>query len=541
VAGVTALKRIANIIGWVGTALVFAAVVVRFTKPDWDQYAVYGAWAGLACLVLYVLGQYRDILDYFRQRQARYGALASLSVVIVLGLLVAVNYLSARQNKRWDLTENQLFSLSDQTVKLLKGLDGPLKFIVFDRGDSLDRYRPVLTEYGYHSSNVSTEYVDADKKPVQAKQYNVETYGTIVLEYKGRSERATSAAEQELGNALVKVITGEKKKVYFVQGHGEKEFTSSARTGYSTIADALDKDNYTVEALVLPQGQDVPADASVVVIAGPTADYLEQEVEMLSRFLNRGGHLLALLDPPDKADAAMPLLESLLISWSMLPGRDVVVDISGMGRMFGTDDASMPVAASYPPHPITEQFRMLTAFPMARSVTPGPAGARTARAIIETSPRSWAETDVKELLASGKVAMEADKGDKPGPITIGAAVAAVAPDAEKAGAETPGDPQGTDAKTDDEAKKPETRVVVIGDSDFAANAYLGIQGNKDLFVNTVNWLAQQENLISIRPKDASDRRVTLTAGQQSGVFWLSLLLLPALALGAGVATWARRK
>lgn len=536
------MKRIANIIGWVGTVLVFAAVIVRFAKPDWDQYAIYGAWAGLACLVLYVLGQWRDILDYFQRRQARYGALASVSVLIVLGLLVGVNYLSARQNKRWDLTENQLFSLSDQTVKLLKGLDGPLKFIVFDRGDSLDRYKPVLTEYSYHSSNVSTEYVDADKKPVQAKQYNVETYGTIVLEYKGRSERATSASEQELGNALVKVITGEKKKVYFVQGHGEKDFTSSARTGYSTVADALGKDNYTVEPLVLPQGQDVPTDASVVVIAGPTADYLEQEVEMLRRFLNRGGHLLALMDPPEKADATMPLLEGLLVSWSLLPGRDVVVDISGMGRMFGTDDASMPVAATYPPHPITEQFRMLTAFPMARSVTPGPAtGGRTARAIIETSPRSWAETDVKELLASGKVAMEADKGDKPGPIAIGAAVAAVAPDAEKADAAKTDAAHAADPAKADEPKKPETRVAVIGDSDFAANAYLGIQGNKDLFVNAVNWLAQQENLISIRPKDASDRRVTLTAGQQSGIFWLSLLLLPALALGAGVVTWARRK
>src|SRR5690606_12223980 len=138
----------------------------------------------------------------------------------------------------------------------------------------------------------------------------------------------------------------------FVQGHGEKDFASSTRTGYSSVADALGKDNYDVEALVLPQHQEVPADASVVVIAGPTADYLQPEVDMLSRYLNRGGHLLALLDPPEKAEATMPVLENLLISWSLLPGRDVVVDISGMGRLFGTDDASMPVAATYPPHPI---------------------------------------------------------------------------------------------------------------------------------------------------------------------------------------------
>ena len=535
------MKSIVNGIGWVGTVLVFASVVVRFAKPDWDQYAIYGAWAGLACLVLYVLGQWREILDYFKKRQARYGALASASVLIVLGLLVAVNYLSSRQNKRWDLTENQLFSLSEQTVKLLKGLDAPLKFVVFDRGDGLDRYKPVLTEYGYHSDKVTTEYVDADKKPVQAKQYAVETYGTIVLEYKGRQERATSASEQELGNALVKIITGEKKKVYFVQGHGEKDHASADRSGYSTVSSALEKDNFGIEKLVLIQGQDVPADASVVIVAGPTADLLQLEVDMLRRYLNKGGHLLVLLDPIEKPEAEMPLLEGLVREWAINPGRDVVVDISGMGRLFGTDDASMPVVATYPPHPITEGFRVLTAFPMSRSVAALEAtGGRIARPILETSARSWAEADVKELLASGKVAMEVDKGDRTGPISIGAAVAAVAPDAEKADPATPGGAPEDPAKKDD-AKKPETRVAVIGDSDFAANSYLGIQGNKDLFVNTVNWLAQQENLIAIRPKEASDRRVTLTAGQQSGVFWLSLLLIPVAALGAGVYTWSRRR
>ncbi len=534
------MQRIANIIGWIGTALVFGAVIARFAKPEWDQYAVYAAWAGLAGLVLYVLGQWRDILDYFKRRQARYGALAGASVLIVLGLLVAVNYLSSRQNKRWDLTENQLYSLSDQTVKLLNGLDAPLKFTVFDRGDSLDRYKPMLGEYGYHSPSVTTEYVDADKKPVLAKQYNVETYGTIILEYKGRSERATSASEQELGNALVKVITGETRKVYFTQGHGEKDHADSGRAGYSTVAAALEQDNYAVEKLVLPQVEDVPADASVVVMAGPTADLFQQEAEMLDRYLNRGGHLFVLLDPMEQAAASLPFLEGLLRQWSINAGHDVVVDVSGMGRLFGTDDASMPVAATYPPHPITERFRLLTAFPMARSVTALPAnGSRTARAIIETSPRSWAETDVRELMTSGKVAMDESAGDRTGPISIAAAVAATAPDAETAAADDAQEEAGT-ADTAPE-KKPETRVAVIGDSDFAANAYLGVQGNKDLFVNSVNWLAQQENLISIRPKDVSDRRVTLTAGQQSAVFWLSLLLIPALALGAGVMTWSRRK
>lgn len=530
------MQRILGIVGWLGTALVFSAVVVRFVKPELDQYAIYAAWAGLVCVLLYTAGQWREIVGYFAQRQARYGALASASVLIVLGILVAVNYLSARQNKRWDLTANRQFSLSDQTVKLLKGLDAPVKVLVFDRGSDLDRYKPTLSEYEYQSPQLKAEYIDADKKPVQARQYKVDTYGTVVLEYKGRQERATSASEQELANALIKVITGQKKKAYFVRGHGEKDHTSADRGGYTTVSAALERDNYEVEALVLPQNQEVPADASVVIMAGPKTDLLQPEADMLRRFLNRGGHLLVLLDPPDAADASLPSLESLLAEWAIRTGKDVVVDISGMGRLFGTDDPSMPVAATYPSHPITEGFRLLTAFPLARSITPaeGAVNGRSARPIVETSAKSWAEIDVKQLLSDGKVAMEQDKGDKIGPVVIGAATAAIAPDAEKK-AET--DP----AAKDDPAGKPESRIAVIGDSDFAANAYLGVQGNRDLFLNAVNWLAQQEGLISIRPREPSDRRITMTARQQSGVFWLSLLVIPAAALGAAIMTWSRRR
>ena len=138
------IKNILNIVGWLGTALVVAAVAVRFFRPEWDQYAIYAAWAGLACVVLYTLGQWREIVDYFRQRNARYGAIAGVSVLAFLAILVAVNYLSFRQNKRWDLTKNKQYTLSDQTMKLLQNLDMPVKFLVFDRADNFDRFRSAL-------------------------------------------------------------------------------------------------------------------------------------------------------------------------------------------------------------------------------------------------------------------------------------------------------------------------------------------------------------------------------------------------------------
>jgi len=524
------IKNILNIVGWLGTALVVAAVAVRFLRPEWDQYAIYAAWAGLGCVVLYTLGQWREILDYFRQRNARYGAIAGVSVLVFVGILVAINYLSFRQNKRWDLTKNQQYTLSDQTVKLLKNLNQPVKFLVFDKADGFDRFRTALEGYKYQSpSKVDVEYIDIDKKPVEARQYQIQSYGTVVVEYGGRREQVTSADEQDLTGGLVKALNPNKKKVYFVGGHGEKDIDSSDRDGYSEVKAALGRDNYDVAKIVLAQEKDVPADASVMVIAGPKTDLLQPEADMLQRFLRKGGHVFVMIDPPDEKSPAAPVLEALLKDWDFQADKDVVVDASGMGQLIGTD-ASVPVVATYPSHPITERFNVITAYPLARSITPilPASNGRAAVPIIQTSARSWAEMDMAQL-RTGRVELNADKGDKAGPVTIGAVTATAATDVPKA------DPSKTDQRP------PESRFVTIGDSDFAANYAVRIQGNEDLFVNTINWLAQQENLISIRPKPASDSRLTITARQANTLLIASLLVIPALVFGTGVWTWWRKR
>jgi ABC-type uncharacterized transport system involved in gliding motility auxiliary subunit len=507
-------------------------------SADVDRYVFYAAVTGVVLVLISVIGQ----MD-FRQRRTRQGTLTTVGVLVVLGILVAVNYLSNRRNTRWDLTANRQYSLSEQTVKILRGLDSPVKFLVFDKETEFDRFRPRLTSYAYESDNVSVEYIDADKRPVQAKQYNVDTYGTVVIEYKGRTERVSSEAEQELTNGLIKVVTGAQKKVYFTQGHGEKNTDSSERDGYNAISGALGRDNYAVAKVVLVQAQDVPADASVLVIAGPTADLLPPEGDILRRYLARGGHLLVLLDPPENKSGPMPVLEGLLKEWAIEAGNDVVVDVSGLGQLLGTD-ASVPVAAKYSQHPITNGFGVLTAYPLARSITAKTEGAngRFPQTIVETSERSWAETNVTELRASGKVEMNA--GDKAGPVSIAAAVSATATDAAKPPEKPATEAAKTEkeaAKPEEEAPKPETRLAVIGDSDFAANFALGIQGNRDLFMNAVNWLAQQENLIAIRPREADDRRITLTEAGRDLAFWLSIVGAPVVVFGAGIYTWWRRR
>ena len=525
------LKTIVSVIGWLGTALVFAAVAIRFLRPEWLQYGTYMTYAGLVCILIYMLGQWRDVMSFYRRRQARFGTISIISVLVALGIVIAINYLSSRQNKRWDLTENQTYSLSDQTVKVLSELDSPVQFTVFDQDANFQRFRDRLDAYDYQSDRVTVDYVDMDRQPARAKQAEVQSYGTIVMSYKDRVQRVTSTEEQEVTNGLIKLVTGAEKKVYFTQGHGERDTAASDRNGYSAVAGALGRDNFSVAPVVIAQQKDVPADATVVIIAGPRTDFLAPEVDALRRFVAKGGKVLAMLDPPAPGAADVVNLRAFLKEWAIDIGDDVVVDASGMGQLFG-GDATVPVAASYPSHPITEGFRVMTAFPLARSVRPveGGAGGRTAQPIVETSAQSWAETDLKSLV-SGKVEFNAEQGDRQGPIALAAAVSAPA-------TETAAPPSGNASP---DAPKPESRIVATGDSDFAANNAIGIQGNQDLFLNAVNWLAQQENLIAIRPRDAQDRRITLTADQQQRIMLLSVFVIPGLVFAAGGYTWWRRR
>jgi ABC-type uncharacterized transport system involved in gliding motility auxiliary subunit len=534
--------RIANILGWAGVALVFAAVALRFIKPElirvWQGLAI----GGLVCILIYVLSQWREIVAALTRRQARYGTLALISVVTVLAILVGINYIASRQNKRWDLTSSQQFTLSDQTRKVVQGLKRPLKMMVFSREDDFQRFRDRVEEYGYLSKQVRPEYIDADRQPALVRQYQINQYGTIAVEYDGRIERVTSTDEQELTNAIIKAVEGQQKKVYFTAGHGEHDPTSAdERIGYNTIASALGRDNFMVEKLSLAQKPDVPDDAAVVVVAGPTSDFLQPEIDALKRYLNKGGKAILMVDPPDRADAP-PLanLIALAREWGIEVGNNLVIDRSGIGQLL-RGGPGMPVATNYPSHAITERFNVLTAFPLARSVSPvtgNEASGRTAQPLVETSPQSWAEADVKALAERRAVDFNEGAGDKQGPISLAAAVSATAPNppapAEQAKPAAPGG-------TPPEPPRRETRVVVFGDSDFVSNDGVGVPGNADLFLNSVNWAAQQENMIAIRPKSPEDRRVTLTADQQTRIAWFSMLLLPGAIIAAGFYTWWRRR
>jgi ABC-type uncharacterized transport system involved in gliding motility auxiliary subunit len=521
------LKPILNILSYVGIALVFGALAVRFTKPEWDQYAVYATWTGLVLVVLYTIGQWREIVTFFKRRNARYGAIATVSLLVMVGVLVLANYLSFRRNVRWDLTENSINSLSEQSQKVLTGLDAPMRLIVFDQRLNFDRYRERLNQYGETSRQVTVEYVDAAQDPVRTRKYEIQAVPTLVIEHKDRTEKVISLDERGITGAIIRVVTGQQRKLYFVQGHGEKDPAGMDEAGYSEVVQFLTADNIVVEPLQLTLKPEVPSDATMLAIVGPTADFLDPEIEAVKKYLANGGRLMMMLDPViEETGPATPKLLALAQEWGVDFGTNVVLDLSGRSE----SATVVVVPPPYPTHPVTERFRVFTVFPLARSVraVASPPADRTVQPLVETSQAAWAETDIKALRAGGgELQMNPESGDLAGPVSLAVTVSTPAP---------PEEPAEGAPKT-----PPQTRLALFGDSDFASNAVARSGGNVNFFVNTVNWLSAQENLIAIRPREAGDSRLTITSLQARAVWWLSVLVMPALIFAAGIWSWRLRR
>ena len=522
------MKRIIGLLGWVGVLLVLASVVIKFTKPEWPFQTL--ALAGLVVVLIYAAASWREFAGVFQGRNAQYGSVAAGSVLAVIAILVFINYIGNRQNYRWDLTSSKTFTMSDQTKQLLTSIKGPLTIRLYysrQNGDSEQPHRDRMENYEYLSKQVSIEYIDANAKPTEAEKDEITAVPTLIFRYGGRTQRATSDDETSVANALKKLIEGKAKKAYFTEGHGERDTDEAqAPQGYKGISAALTDENFEVAKLQIAQKGSIPADCTVLVIAGAHNDFLPQETDLVTAYVKNGGKLLLLIDPPAKGGTVQPTsLISLAKEWGMQVGDDIVVDPQGQLSGF---DASVPIGIPLQ-HPINAKAKAVTAFKLARSIVPveGGVDGHVAQTFVQSGPGSWSEHDVKGLYDTGRPEKNVDKGDKAGPISLAAAASAPAP--------------GNAASADPDAPKPESRVVVVGDSDFATNQMAGIGGNADLFLNAMNWLAQQENLIAIRPKDPEDRRLQLSQNEVDLIFYLTVLVIPLAFFANGFRIYWKRR
>ncbi|MGH9478151.1 MAG: GldG family protein, partial [Terriglobales bacterium] len=415
--------------------------------------------------------------------------------------------------------KNHQYSLSAESVKILSELHQPLHLILFDRSSNFGAAREFFDRYQRQSRLVEVQYIDPDRHPVQAKRYKIQSYGSIVVSSQGRQQIVTTMTEQDVTNAIVRVLKGAKKTIYFAEGDGERDPADSGRSGYSALKTALEAENFTVQTLVLAQQPAVPADCAVLIVAGPTHPMLAPEVTAIQNFINGGGHALFLLGPDSKG----PLVNYLETSLNVQLTPDVIVDASGIGRLYGASEL-MPIAAKYDSHPITAQMNQTaTLFPYARTVAAGavPGARAIVSPLLETTPQSFAATS----FAGGEVKVEAS--DQHGPLTLG--VAGTLPTvAANGGLQNVGD--STDA-----------RYVVYGSPDFVSNSIIDFQGNRDLFLNTMDWLATQQNFITIRPPQATSAPVNLSAAQMRYIFYGLLIGLPLIIIIIGCAVWWRRR
>lgn len=454
---------------------------------------------------------------FLKARQTKYAAYATMYILVVFAIITVANVLGSRYNKSWDSTSNKRYSLSEQTAKIVKGLKQDATITYYDQSTRFQTAKDQLEQYANLSPKVKVDYVDVDKKPQLAREAGIKNYGTTVVRIGAKKEEAKSLTEEGITGAFIRDLKNTTRTVCFVTGSGEHQIDDSERSGYSKLKELLGKDSYEAKSISLLQKAEVPTDCTVVVIGGPTGDYQQPEVDALKKYVEDGGRALIMLDPPLKIGrneiADNDALSALLSSWGVTLQKDLILDLNPIGQLAGLGP-QVALVTTYGTQPIVAEMKgTATGFPLVRSMDVKSEGKSSVAKMFSSSDSSLATTKLNSPDIDPN-----DPKNKKGPLTIAAA-----------GSYNTG------------KENSQGRFVVIGSSAWAANSFLNFNGNRDLALNTMNWLSSDEDLISIRPKAPEDRRITMTRAQMNVVRITSQFVLPLIVIVAGVSVWWRRR
>jgi ABC-type uncharacterized transport system involved in gliding motility auxiliary subunit len=501
------MKKLENIAGILGGILLAFPTIWYTISKLWGPMQ----WAMLALGTL-SLGYF--FYHYFTKRQKelstrsfKQGSNIAAQIIIVISIFAMLAFISTRQNIRTDLTENSLYSLSDQTEKILDSLDVNVSIKAFYKTSEQNAAKDILDEYTYRSDHISIEFVDPDEQPQIAKRYNVEKYNQILVSTGSKRELIDNLSESNLTNAIIKVTREQDKAIYFLSGHGEGSIADGSPNGYRRIAEMIQKENHIVRELNLAMRKSIPDSCTVLAIISPKVSLFPAELEVIKTFVENGGKVMLFTDPGFPAE---------LIEFAAQFGLDLkddhVVDGSGMGQLLGGGPLSPLANIYHDSHIITKTFNIMTTFHIANSVWKGTEqNGYEVSELVKTSEQSFA---IKNLdLNANEIRIT--ENDKQGPITIGVI-------AEKKNGNQ------------------KSSLMLFTDSDFIANGRVVSQGNANLFLNSVNYLADEADMISIRPKDVDDRRLTLTQADVASLFYLVVIVIPLFVIILGVVIFIRR-
>ena len=519
-----------------GVALLFLSGVMHLILLDpgvwlWALLAVGAALTGLG-----LSGMRRELAAFLRGRRGE----VLLTATGTVGVLVALAYLSNQFTFRLDLTEAKVYSLAPQTVTMLERLEKPVRITFFHdpmMRETVELYQMMAAR----SDRITLELFDPVVNPAQARLMGIQFAGSAVMQSEGRRLVVNGPSESEIANGILRVSRGVTQRVCFLQGHGEpdpfsleshdhmegdaghshgigQKLVVHEQHGMAKARSALEAMNYTVEKVSLMQSGDRLGGCAVLVVAGPRDPLLPAEIASVRQFLGEAGNALFLLDPFVRTG-----LEPVLREFGVVVDENIVIDESSHFWA----DPSAPAVNDYNRHPVTRDLPM-SFFPGARSLSPTAerVPGTSATPLVNTSARSFGETTPDRA--------EYTKGtDLEGPLTLVVAVVKRFGAIELDTASPAGE-----GKTDTRRK---SRVVVVGDSDFATNSFFHIMGNGKLFLNVVNHLAAQENLIGVEPRTFDTPRVNMTNQQMKGTFFLTVVLIPALLAAVGLVVWWRQR
>ena len=456
-----------------------------------------------------------------------YGANAIVSTIIFFAILVLLVLIAEQKPLRLDLTQTRSFSLSGQTRNILNEIDKPIAIKVFistsgPGAQGKENIKDLLDTYCYHNKHIKYEFVDPDAQPEITRRYEIKTYGTIVLEGYDKKQTVQIADEENITNALLKLTRKEQKKIYFLTGHGEHSISADTREGFSNAKSALEKNLYVIAEFNLLQQQDIPADAAAVIIAGPKKIIPEREREIIKKYLARGGKVMLMLDPLTETG-----MKDFLKNYGIEISEDVVID--PVSNLIVASDR-VPIVVDYGEHKITENIGQPTFYPDARSVIPSekPPKGIDVQVLASSSPNSWSGRN-PEALRGDKAAFDKDK-DMPGPVPL-VVIATIE-----------GEHKQPDAAQVDQKSPPGKKgmLIVAGSSLFAANSYFSQYANGDFFLNSINFLADEANLITFdRPNE--NKPLLLTSGQETAISWIVLVIVPLSVLVSGIAVYRVRR
>ncbi|HSL43957.1 MAG TPA: Gldg family protein [Anaerolineales bacterium] len=486
-----------------------------FQAEELNRYLLISAGLIILGLAAYAVMEPVRVRRFFTGRQARYGSNALVMTIAFLGILVVGNLL-AFQNpvKVSDLTEDKVNTLSPELSSALETLPENVTATGFFSQNSSTESAETLLSNIKANSNGKFDYnfVNPDRDPQAALNAGITGDGKILLQMNDRQEIVAFASETEILKGLLRLLNPGNNVVYFLTGHGERDIEQPAETAMTRAKSTLESKNYTINTLNLLAENEIPEDATVIVVAGPIKPVSEDEVSLLKDFLAEGGSLIVMEDPTaltEFGDAADPLADMLAQDWGITYDDDVVIDLN-------SPQPTTAAAAYYDAgHPVTINMNnLVTFFPFSRSLQmSGATEGVTLTPLIQTNERSWGETDFDSLTGGGQVGLDAD--ETPGPLTLAVA--------------------GENASTGG-------RVVVFGTSTFAADQFFDAYGNGDMFINSIDWAAVQEDLANITPKTPTERTFNIPGQFQWIVILLgSVFIIPGLVVLAGVSTWLSRR